>query len=74
MSQMVYSLTSTNCTEIRRAVVMLKGAAEATGFVHESYPKNDSANFTRAWFAWANTLFGELIATVAIGHPALLRP
>lgn len=23
--------------------------------------KNDPKNFTRAWFAWQNTLFGELI-------------
>ena len=32
-----------------------------TGFIHESFHKDDPANFTRAWFAWQNTLFGELI-------------
>ena len=32
-----------------------------TGFMHESFHKNDPKNFTRAWFAWQNTLFGELI-------------
>ena len=31
------------------------------GFMHESFHKDDPANFTRAWFAWQNTLFGELI-------------
>ncbi|MCW5912081.1 MAG: glycoside hydrolase family 125 protein [Cyclobacteriaceae bacterium] len=29
--------------------------------MHESVHKDDPANFTRSWFAWANTLFGELV-------------
>jgi meiotically up-regulated gene 157 (Mug157) protein len=32
-----------------------------TGFIHESFHKDDPAHFTREWFAWQNTLFGELI-------------
>ena len=32
-----------------------------TGFMHESFSRHDAANFTRPWFAWQNTLFGELI-------------
>jgi uncharacterized protein len=51
---------------------MLKASAAATGFVHESYNRNNAANFTRAWFAWANTLFGELIARTAQQPPELL--
>jgi len=38
-----------------------------TGFMHESFHKDDPKNFTRAWFAWQNTLFGELILNVAQG-------
>ena len=31
------------------------------GFIHESFHKDDPSNFTREWFAWQNTLFGELV-------------
>ena len=74
MSQTIYALTSTSETEIRHALSMLKAAAAATGFIHESYNKDDAAQFTRPWFAWANTLFGELIAHLAQQRPQLLRP
>ena len=32
-----------------------------TGVIHESFNVNDCTNYTRDWFAWQNTLFGELI-------------
>jgi meiotically up-regulated gene 157 (Mug157) protein len=32
-----------------------------TGFIHESFHKDDPTNYTRPWFAWQNTLFGELV-------------
>jgi len=73
MSQIVYALTSSSPSEIRSALAMLKGAAEGFGFMHESYYKDDSRRFTRAWFAWANTLFGELVGTLAATRPELLR-
>lgn len=74
MSQTIYALTSTSDTEIRSAVLMLRAASANSGFVHESYNKDDPKQFTRAWFAWANTLFGELIGGLASRQPALLRP
>ncbi len=73
MSQTVYALTSNSDEEIRRALRMLKDSTAGTGFIHESYNRNDAKNFTRPWFAWANTLFGELIATLAARDPDLLR-
>jgi hypothetical protein len=53
---------------------MLKGAATGFGFMHESYFKDDPRRFTRAWFAWANTLFGELLGSIAEKQPELLQP
>ena len=73
MSQIIYAITSSDAGEIRRALAMLKSSAEGFGFMHESYDKNDSQQFTRAWFAWANTLFGELVGTLAATRPELLR-
>lgn len=73
MSQIIYALTSDSDTEIRRMVAMLKASSAGTGFIHESYCKDDVHRYTRAWFAWANTLFGELIARVATTRPELLR-
>src|SRR3546814_2223435 len=53
----------------------LKPTHGGTGFLHESFHKDDPGKFTRSWFAWANALFGQLIVEVADKHPALLaRP
>jgi meiotically up-regulated gene 157 (Mug157) protein len=68
-----YAQTSTSDQEIRRCVAMLKASAAGTGFMHESYNKNNPVTFTRSWFAWANTLFGELIAKLAVQNRAVLE-
>jgi uncharacterized protein len=73
MSQIVYALTSNTEAEVARMLPMLLAGSANSGFMHESYKRNDARQFTRAWFAWANTLFGELIGTVAQRFPALLR-
>ena len=72
MSQIIYALTSSSDEEIRHALRMLLVSSAGTGFMHESFSKNDAGHFTRPWFAWANTLFGELIATLAVNRPHLL--
>ena len=61
MSIMMKAFTSQNDEEIKTCIRMLMDTDAGTGFMHESFHKDDPANFTRAWFAWQNTLFGELI-------------
>jgi meiotically up-regulated gene 157 (Mug157) protein len=73
MSQTIYALTSHSDSEIRMCLQMLKTSTAGSGFIHESYQKNNPKKFTRPWFAWANTLFGELIGKVAISKPELLK-
>ena len=61
MSIMMKAFTSTNDDEIRWCVQTLLNTDAGKGFMHESFHKDDADHFTRSWFAWANTLFGELI-------------
>lgn len=61
MSIMMKAFTSQNDEEIKTCVKMLMDTEAGTGFMHESFHKDNPAKFTRAWFAWQNTLFGELI-------------
>ncbi len=61
MSIMMKAFTSQDDQEIKTCIKMLMDTDAGTGFMHESFNKNDPKDFTRAWFAWQNTLFGELI-------------
>jgi meiotically up-regulated gene 157 (Mug157) protein len=67
------ALTSRSEAEIASCLKMLKTTHAGTGFMHESISKDDASKFTRKWFAWANTIFGELLLTVRDRHPRLLR-
>jgi meiotically up-regulated gene 157 (Mug157) protein len=64
--------TSNDDKEIRECIKMLKATHGGTGFMHESFHKDDAKNFTRAWFAWTNTLVGELLWNTYKKNPALL--
>lgn len=61
MSLIMKAMTSADDEEIRQCVKILRDTDGGTGFMHESFHKDNAAKFTRCWFAWANTLFGELI-------------
>ena len=61
MSIMMKAFTSRDDAEIKTCIKMLMDTDAGTGFMHESFHKDDATNFTRPWFAWQNTLFGELI-------------
>ncbi len=72
MSIMYRALTSTDEPEIRQCLRWLRDTTAGTGFMHESFDKDNAAKFTRSWFAWANTLFGELVVKLAKERPGLL--
>ena len=61
MSIMMRAFTSSDDAEIKACIEMLMRTDAGTGFMHESFHKDDATRFTRPWFAWQNTLFGELI-------------
>ena len=64
MSIMMKAFTSDSDDEIRDCICQLMTTDAGTGFMHESFYKHDSEVFTREWFAWQNTLFGELILKI----------
>jgi meiotically up-regulated gene 157 (Mug157) protein len=61
LSIIMRGLTSKDDTEIKNCLDMLRKSNAGTGFMHEAFHKDDVNKFTRKWFAWANTLFGEFI-------------
>lgn len=61
MSIMMRAFTSQDDQEILDCIMQLMTTDAGTGFMHESYHVDNPAHFTREWFAWQNTLFGELI-------------
>lgn len=72
MSHIMRVLTSTNPDEVLASVRTLKATHNGSGFMHESFDQDDPSKFTRTWFAWANTLFGEMILHVLEKWPDLL--
>lgn len=64
MSILMRAFTSTDDAEIRDCICQLITTDAGTGFMHESFSRHDASNYTRAWFAWQNTLFGELILKI----------
>ena len=72
LSIIMRGLTSTDDKEIAMCLQMLKKTHAGTGFMHESFHKDDANRYTRSWFAWANTLFGELVWKVYKERPHLL--
>lgn len=73
MSLTIRALTSTDDATIRACLKTLRDTDGGTGFIHESFDRNDPAKFTRSWFAWANGLFAELILHLAKSRPAILK-
>jgi meiotically up-regulated gene 157 (Mug157) protein len=68
----VQGLTATNELEIKQCLTTLQQTHAGKGFMHEAFHKDDPNKFTRSWFAWANTIFGELVLKTFNQNPALL--
>lgn len=65
-------LTSSSMDEVKQCIQLLKTTHAGTGFMHEAFDKDDPTKFTRKWFAWANTLFGEFILDAHHRFPGIL--
>lgn len=72
MSIIMKAFTSLDDKELKWCIHTLRSSHAGTGFMHEAFAKDDPKKFTRKWFAWANTLFGELLWKVMLEKPYLL--
>lgn len=72
LSIIMRALTSQDPNEIARCLQMLVDTDAGTGFMHESFDARNPLDYTRPWFAWCNSLFGELVLRVAASHPSIL--
>ena len=59
-------LTSRDESEIRECLEMISRTHAGTNFMHESFNVDDPSDFTRVWFAWANTLFAQMLEGLEI--------
>lgn len=55
------ALTSSDREEILTCLGYLSQTHADTCFMHESFHKDNPSEFTRSWFAWANSLFAALL-------------
>ncbi len=66
----VQGMTSTDPAEKKRILEMFKRTHGSTYYMHEGFDASRPENYTRSWFAWANSMFSEFIlSTVGIHVP-----
>ena len=63
ISLITQGLTSTDPQEQANLIEMLCNTTAGTFYMHESFHPDDPTKFTRPWFAWANSLFGQFIVS-----------
>ena len=61
ISLCVQGLTADSREEILGLLEMLEKTDAGTGLMHEGVFKDDPEQYTRPWFAWANSIFSEFV-------------
>ena len=54
-------LTSVDPAEKKECLETIARTHAGTNFMHEGFNVDDPSQFTRPWFAWANTLFAQML-------------
>lgn len=71
MSVLVQARTSDSDKEITDSINMVRDSS-LLGLVHESVNVNRVSEYTRSWFAWANSVFAQTILDLAEKKPHIL--
>ena len=72
MSQISAIFGTDNDDEIRDRLALLLSSTSGLGLMHESVSIYNSSEYTRPWFAWANSYFAEMILDLAKRKPGLI--
>jgi uncharacterized protein len=73
MATIMQALTSSDEEEITECLRTLKETHGGTCFMHESVHVDNPDHYSRHWFAWTNSLFGELILNIYEKYPEILK-
>ncbi|KAI1912561.1 hypothetical protein LOZ61_003212 [Ophidiomyces ophidiicola] len=71
MSVLVRARTAISDDEIRESINMVRDSS-LLGLIHETVHVNRISQYTRSWFAWANSVFAQTILDLAERKPYLL--
>ncbi|EAS28248.3 uncharacterized protein CIMG_09452 [Coccidioides immitis RS] len=71
MSVLVRARTAQSDEEIMESINMVRDSS-LLGLIHESVNVNRIQQYTRSWFAWANSVFAQTILDLAERKPHLL--
>ncbi|KLJ09106.1 hypothetical protein EMPG_15468 [Blastomyces silverae] len=71
MSVLVRAHTSDDDDEILESINMVRDAS-LLGLIHETVDVNNVSDYTRSWFAWANSVFAQTILDLAVRKPHLI--
>jgi hypothetical protein len=73
MATIMQALTTHDEEEIMHCLKVLKKTDAQTYFMHESVNVDDPKDYTRSWFSWANSLFGEMVVKIHQEFPNVLK-
>ncbi|KNZ74441.1 Meiotically up-regulated gene 157 protein [Termitomyces sp. J132] len=72
MSQISAIFGSDDDEEILKSLYTIANNTNRLGLIHESQSIYSSTDYTRPWFAWANSYFAEMILDLADRKPELI--
>lgn len=72
MSQVSAIFGTDDDGEIGERLALIMENTSGLGLIHESIHIYNASDYTRPWFAWANSYFAEMVLDLAERKPGLI--
>ena len=72
MSQISGIFGTDDDDEIKHRLALIMDNTSGLGLIHESIHIYNVSDYTRPWFAWANSYFAEMVLDLAERKPDLI--